>query len=100
MPELTSDNDQIVERLDDQIRWYDLHSSRQRKSFYALKVITIVAAAAIPLLAAILSNGYLNKIVTSSLGALIVVIEGVQLCAVWSGVSANFASHKWLYVKL
>ena len=40
--------------------------------------MTVVAAAIIPLLAAILSNGYLNKIVTSSLGALIVVIEGIQ----------------------
>jgi hypothetical protein len=40
--------------------------------------VTVIAAAAIPLLAAILSNGYLNKIIISSLGALIVVIEGIQ----------------------
>ena len=40
--------------------------------------MTVVAAATIPLLAVILPHGHLNKIATSSLGALIVVIEGIQ----------------------
>jgi hypothetical protein len=78
MLESASDKDQTLERLDKQIRWYDIHSGRQRRSFYSLKFMTIVAAAAIPLLAAILSNQHLNQIVTSSLGALIVVSEGIQ----------------------
>jgi hypothetical protein len=78
MPNSASNNDETLGRLDDQIRWYDNHSGRQRMSFYLLKLVTIVAAATIPLLAAILSDAYLNKIVTSSLGALIVVIEGIQ----------------------
>jgi hypothetical protein len=43
-----------------------------------LKIVTVVAAATIPLLAVTISTGDLNKIVTSSLGALIVVIEGIQ----------------------
>src|ERR1700674_3221411 len=73
-----SNNDQILARLDDQIRWYDIHSARQRRAFYSLKVVTVVAAATIPLLAAFLPNGSRNQIVTSSLGALIVVIEGIQ----------------------
>jgi hypothetical protein len=78
MPEPAANNDQTLARLDDQIRWYDIHSARQRRSFYSLKIVTVVAAATIPLLAAILSDGHLNKIATSSLGALIVVIEGIQ----------------------
>jgi uncharacterized protein DUF4231 len=78
MPNLASNNDETLGRLDDQIRWYDTHSSRQRRSFYVLKIVTIVAAAVIPLMAVILSDAYLNKIVISSLGALIVVIEGIQ----------------------
>ena len=78
MPQSASSNDQTLERLDDQIRWYDIHSGRQRRAFYSLKVVTVVAAATIPLSAAILPNGYWNPIVTSSLGALIVVIEGMQ----------------------
>jgi hypothetical protein len=78
MPESASSNDQTLGRLDDQIRWYDNHSGRQRRAFYLLKVVTIVAAATIPLVAAILSNCYLSRLVTSSLGALIVVVEGIQ----------------------
>jgi hypothetical protein len=78
MPNSASNNDETLRRLDDQISWYDKHSGRQRRSFYLLKLVTIVAAATIPLLAIILLDAYLNKIVTSSLGALIVVIEGIQ----------------------
>jgi Protein of unknown function (DUF4231) len=48
----------------------ELSSDRQRAA--------IVEAAVIPLMAVILSDSYLNKIVISSLGALIVVIEGIQ----------------------
>jgi len=78
MPNSASNNDETLRRLDDQISWYDKHSGRQRRSFYLLKLVTTVAAATISLLAAILSDAYLNKIMTSSLGALIVVIEGIQ----------------------
>jgi Protein of unknown function (DUF4231) len=78
MPESTANNDQTLERLDNQICWYDIHSGRQRRSFYSLKIVTVVAAASIPFLAAILPDDHLNKIVISSLGALIVVIEGTQ----------------------
>src|SRR5215472_3539358 len=78
MPGSASNNDQTLERLDDQLRWYDKHSARQRRAFYFLKVVTVVAAALIPLSTAILPDGHLNKVVTSSLGALIVVIEGIQ----------------------
>src|SRR4030088_2039243 len=77
MPNSESNKDEILMRLDDQISWYNKHSGRQRKSFYLLKLVTIVAAATIPVLATILSDA-LNKIVTSSLGALIVVIEGIE----------------------
>jgi len=77
MPELTPSNDQTLGRLDDQIRWYDQHGGRQRRAFYFLKIVTIIAAATIPVLAAIFSIAS-NKILTSSLGALIVVIEGTQ----------------------
>ena len=75
MPESPANHDQTLERPDNQIRWYDIHGSRQRRSFYSLKIVTVVAAATIPLLAVILPDGHLNKIATSSLGALIVVIK-------------------------
>jgi hypothetical protein len=78
MPESAANNDQTLERLDNQIRWYNIHSGRQRRSFYSPTIVTVVAAATIPLLAAILPDGHLNKIATSSLAALIVVVEGIQ----------------------
>lgn len=78
MSEPALDNDQTFARLEEQIRWYDQRSGRQRRSFYALKVVTIVVAAAIPLLAVILADAYLNKVIASTVGALIVVIEGFQ----------------------
>jgi len=78
IPDLASNSDETLRRLEDQIRWYDTHSSRQRWAFYLLKLVTITAAATIPVLTAILSDVYLNKAVTSSLSALIVVIEGFQ----------------------
>lgn len=78
MSESESNNDKTLERLDDQIRWYENHSSRQRRSFYCLKVVTVVAAAVIPLLSVVLANDYLSKSMTSSLGALIVITEGIQ----------------------
>lgn len=78
MPEPALDNDQTFARLEEQIRWYDQRSGRQRRSFYALKVVTIAAAAGIPLLAVILVDAYLNKVIASTVGALIVVIEGFQ----------------------
>jgi hypothetical protein len=105
MPESTSNHDQILERLDNQIRWYDIHSGRQRRSFYSLKVVTVVAAAIIPLLAVILPDGHLNKIVTSLLGALIVVIEGIQqlfqLQTNWTlyrSTCESLKSEKYLYL--
>ena len=77
MPDSRSTNNDTLVRLDDQIGWYDRHSARQRRAFYLLKLVTIVAAAAIPVLASLLANIHLN-ILTSSLCALIVVVEGIQ----------------------
>jgi hypothetical protein len=78
MPNSGSTNDDTFGRLEDQIAWYDRRSARQRRAFYLLKIVTIVAAAAIPVLAALPSDVYLNRLVTSSLGALIVIVEGTQ----------------------
>jgi hypothetical protein len=105
MPESPSNNDPTLERLDDQIRWYDLHSGRQRRAFYLLKFVTVVAAATIPLLAAFSLRGHWNQIVTSSLGALIVVIEGVQQLfqlqtnwILYRSTCENLKREKYLYL--
>lgn len=70
--------DPTRERLDDQINWYDRKSTVSKRYFYALKLVTIVAAALIPLLAALPVDREFSRAATAALGALIVVIEGLQ----------------------
>jgi hypothetical protein len=62
------------QRLEEQIRWYS-HGSRRNKRWYMrIKLVQIVSAAAIPVLAAT----DLPTWVAGGLGALIVVLESVQ----------------------
>ena len=65
--------DPIVERLEDQINWYEKRSSRDQRDFKRLKYVEIVSAAAIP----VVTVGGVNHLVPAILGGLIVVIEAV-----------------------
>jgi Protein of unknown function (DUF4231) len=67
--------DPIFGRLEDQIDWYDRKSRSAQKAFKRIKVIEIVAAAAIPLLAGIKFRGH--DLVTAGLGVLITILEGL-----------------------
>ena len=70
---MPADNPTLA-RLEDQIRWYDERSARSQRVYKWLKFVEIVAAAAIPLLA-----GFGTPVeVLAVLGALIVVLEGLQ----------------------
>lgn len=61
-------------RLEDQIGWYDSRSEQNQSWFRRLKVVQIVAAAAIPVAAGASAAEWL----VGSLGAGIVVLEGLQ----------------------
>ena len=62
------------QRLEEQIRWYS-HGARRNKRWYMrIKVVQIVSAATIPVLAAT----SLPTWVAGGLGALIVVLESIQ----------------------
>ena len=62
------------QRLEEQIRWYS-HGARRNKRWYMrIKIVQIVSAAAIPVLAAT----SLPTWIAGSLGASIVVLESVQ----------------------
>ena len=67
--------DPVMERLEDQISWYDTKSRSSRKWFKWIKTTEIVAAAVIPLLAA--STIPHARAVTAVLGVLITAFEGV-----------------------
>ena len=66
--------DPIFDRLEKEIEWYSRKSGRCQRLYKWLKFVEIVAAAAIPLLA-----GFGTPVeVLAVLGALIVVLEGLQ----------------------
>jgi Protein of unknown function (DUF4231) len=79
-------NDPIIERLEDQINWYDRKSQSAQHIYKRLKIVEILAAAMIPLLAG-LSFSH-NKLVTAGLGVLITILEGIlhlnQYQQLWS----------------
>lgn len=68
------EGDPTLARLEDQIDWYDRKSGLCQRRFKWLKAAQLVAAAAIPVVATLDANAA----VTASLGALVVVLEGVQ----------------------
>jgi hypothetical protein len=65
--------DVTIERLEDQIRWYDRRSRNSQITFKILKICTIAGAASVPALA-----GSSLHTITAAIGVFIVVVEGVQ----------------------
>ena len=67
--------DPILERLEDQIAWYDRKSMTNQRYFKRIKMVEITAAAIIPFMSAF----SLPRImwVTGGLGVLITVLEGM-----------------------
>jgi hypothetical protein len=63
-----------LERLDDQLGWYDEKSAWNQKRFKWLKVVEIICAAMIPFTAGFSVSAY----ITGGLGVVVVVLEGIQ----------------------
>jgi hypothetical protein len=74
-PAKLPDPDPIMERLENQIAWYDSRSMANQRAYKRIKVVEILAAAIIPLLAAL--GRPRITIVTGGLGVLITVLEGI-----------------------
>jgi Protein of unknown function (DUF4231) len=74
-PSVAAGADPILQRLEDQIAWYDRKSLSNQHTFKRIKMVEIVAAAMIPFLAALSFSrvAYL----TGALGVLITVLEGM-----------------------
>ena len=65
--------DPTMDRLEDQIAWYENRSARDQRDFKRLKYVEITAAAAIPVVTA----AHVTALVAAILGGTIVVIEAV-----------------------
>lgn len=69
------DSDPIMQRLEDQLSWYDRKSLASQRWYKSIKIIEILAAAIIPFLTGLgISH---TGIVTGGLGVLITVFEGL-----------------------
>jgi len=79
-----SETDPTLERLEDQINWYDRKSNQNHRVYKWLKIIEIVAAALVPLFAGL----HMPAAVTGSLGVLIAVLEGL--------LQLNQYHHNWI----
>ena len=75
--------DPVMDRLEDQIGYYETKSSKCQRYYKRIKLFEIVAAALIPFLAALHvsdTSGYVHfgiGIVTAVLGVMITILEGV-----------------------
>jgi hypothetical protein len=67
-------DDPTMQRLEDQIEWYDGRSDRNQRIFKLLKIVVIASAALIPFLAALPVPTWAAGV----LGVVIAVTEGVQ----------------------
>ena len=69
-----SASDVTLDRLDNQISWYDRKSVQNHRWFKTVKAIQLTAAAAVPVVATI----GVRAAVPAALGAAVVVLEGLQ----------------------
>src|SRR5712671_5221062 len=69
--------DPIMERLENQIGWYDRKSLTNQKYYKRIKMVEIVAAAIIPLLSASAASHPRVMWVTGGLGVVITILEGM-----------------------
>lgn len=76
--------DATTERLDDQIDWYDRKSTFNKRFYKWLKIIEIITAAVIPVIAVY----KVEPLVIAGLGVVIIVLEGLQ--------SMNQFHHNWI----
>ncbi|HJZ81206.1 MAG TPA: DUF4231 domain-containing protein [Pyrinomonadaceae bacterium] len=71
-----------MERLEDQISWYDRKSAYNQRMFKSMKTATIAISLSIPLWAAFASfkniDGKLVALITGAVGAIIALLEAIQ----------------------
>lgn len=61
-------------RLQDQLEWYGTKSTNNKRAYMGMKVLQLVAAALVPVMASVHAAVW----VTGGLGAVVVVLEGIQ----------------------
>jgi len=69
----------VIDRLEDQIKWYDNQSASAKRMFKRLKTATLAISVSIPLSAAFATRFPLyTGVITGVMGASIALLEGLQ----------------------
>jgi hypothetical protein len=66
--------ERVQARLAEELRWYDAHARENQRWYRAIKVVQLIAAALVPVMAGVGVSAW----ITGGLGSAIVVLEGVQ----------------------
>ena len=69
-------NNPAWHRLENQGKWYSKNSAYNQKCYKVLKMVQIVLAASIPIIA-LIDTSY-TKFIVAIFGALIAILEGIQ----------------------
>jgi hypothetical protein len=90
-----------MERLEEQIGWYDGKSQADQRAYKAMKICQILIAAAIPVAA----TGSVDDWLVGAAGALIVALEGIQQLMqyqqnwiTYRATCERLKHEKWLYL--
>lgn len=75
----TGQSDPTWDRLEDQLAWYDSKSVQAQRDYKRVKVLELVVAATVPVLAGL----SVRAAVTASVAAVVVVLEGLQQLYQW-----------------
>src|SRR5258708_20811250 len=71
--------DVVIDRLEDQIKWYDKESAHSKRMFKRLKTATLAISVSIPLSAAFVTRyPTYTGVITGAMGATIALLEGLQ----------------------
>ena len=71
--------DVVIDRLEDQIKWYDKESARSKRMFKRMKTATLAISVSIPLNAAFATRyPAVMGVITGAMGASIALLEGLQ----------------------
>lgn len=77
-PQTLGEAEYFEQRLDDQIDWFDAKSQSNQKTYKRLRLIEIVAAACIPLLAGFGHGQWSISLAVGVLGLVVAVIAGIM----------------------
>ena len=72
------ESEYVEQRLDDQIDWYDRKSGANQAAYKRLRLIEIVAAATIPLLAGYSQGSWFVGLIIGVMGLIVAVLAGIM----------------------